>query len=92
LIYDRGTAIKIEAEFQDEQGNYFDPTSPKITIADKTGDKKVDGADLQKSDLGKYYYIYQSSTDDVVGQYFVEITGQSGSYTARTKTGQFRLE
>jgi len=91
-IYDRGTVIKIEVEFKDDAGDYFDPVSPSITIKDKVGNVKVSSEGLSKDATGKYSYIWQTKESFRKGIYYVEVKAQSGAYIGRVFRALCELE
>lgn len=81
--YKAGTAIRFDATIKDSAGAYIDPdTSCKCTIS-LSGTTIVDGADMNKDDTGRYYYIWQSSASATAGTYDVLISAVHGSYTSK---------
>lgn len=94
---DRGSAITIKVEFMRNPPygtpEYFDPTTPKISITDPAGTLRVNEASLVKDSLGKYYYICQTAVDWPVGRYSAKATGIDGSYSDVTvKSDAFVLK
>lgn len=85
MAYDRGSPILIEVEFKRRTPfgtlDYFDPTTPKITVTDQYGTVRVNAADLTKSATGKWYYICQTGATWSVGPYRSTVTGTDGTYT-----------
>jgi len=86
--YIAGTTIRIEVEIKDVDGEYvdFDGSSgediePVITIS--TGDvTEIIDEDMAKSTTGKYYYDWESTTDDTEGNYDIQITAVKNSKTS----------
>ena len=83
--FDRGSTVLVQVEFKRNvpfgDPEYFDPTTPKITIYDAAGLPKVTDADLQKQAVGKYYYICQTAVNWATGIYSGKSTGSDGSYS-----------
>ncbi len=75
----RGTVVKVEAEikrkppFQTE--SYYDPSAGvKVTITHvESGDTAVSTTSMTKHDTGKYFYYWQTDSNDRYGQYKIEI-------------------
>ncbi len=75
--FDRGTSVRIEAEFRDADGDLLDPgTYYKVTLTDPDGTVQVSAQAMTKDSEGKYYYDWQSETTDPVGSYDVVIEGK----------------
>lgn len=83
--YDLGSAFYVEVEFKEYtpfgSSAYVDPTAATITITDPDGTKKVDGVDFlpNKSATGKYYYLVETTTSWIVGDYKVTIESTKNS-------------
>lgn len=83
ITVDRGSAVLLEVEFKRTTPfgteDYFDPTTPKITVTDPAGTVKTNAADLLRQATGKWYYICQTETTWAVGIYGVKITSSDGT-------------
>ena len=84
MSYDRGSAILIEATFEQATPFVstlvkFDPTTPTVTITDSAGTAKVSAAALTKAATGQFYYICQTATNWITGDYKVSVTGLDGT-------------
>lgn len=83
--FDRGSAVLVQIEFKRNVpfGNpeYFDPTTPKISIYDPSGQPIVTDAVLQKQAVGKYFYICQTAVNWATGIYSGKSTGSDGAYS-----------
>jgi hypothetical protein len=93
-IFQAGTAIYIEMECKDKDGSLIDPESgPTITLTDATGTVKVDKADMTKKDVGVYWYIYQSLSNDAPGVWndSFAATASDGSKGKSVPTPVFEL-
>lgn len=83
--YDKGSAFYIEIEFKEYtpfgSSAYVNPSAATITIEDPDGIKKVDGVDFlpNQSSIGKYYYLVETTTDWIVGDYKVTINSTESS-------------
>ena len=74
--YERGTTIKITAEFK-SSGQYADPLYPRVNVYKPDGSKLIDNAIPFKSDTGRYYYYIETSSNAMLGLYMVEWIGWS---------------
>lgn len=98
MQHDRGSSVVIPVIFKDNSDpfvdpDYFDPTSPTITIRDPNGTAKVTTQALTKNAVGKYSYTCQTATNWLAGEYEVEVIAVSGSYTDVTiETNGFILK
>lgn len=85
--YDRGSPVTIKAQFKQQipygVDSYYDPTSPVPTISvyDAEGTKVVDDVLMDKSDVGKYYYVVQTTTSWPVGYSKAVVTSGDGTYS-----------
>lgn len=90
MTADRGSSVLIEVEFQKNtpygDAEYFDPSTSEINISDPEGTLKVDSAALIKSAVGKYYYICQTATNWLPGEYRIEVLASDGTYSDVTIT------
>lgn len=81
---DRGSAVTIEVTFFRKPpfstSVLFDPISPTVKVTDPNGTVKVNDVPLNKSSTGKYYYIFQTTSSDPLGNYKVEAKGSDGQY------------
>lgn len=88
ITVDRGSAVLIEVEFKRTAPfgteDYFDPTTPKITVTDPAGTVKVNAVDLSRQSVGQFYYICQTATNWSTGQYSAVVTATDGTYTDTT--------
>lgn len=95
-VYDRGSPVMIETEFQKYQAFsgliYFDPTTPKITVSDPDGTIKVNAIDMTKEDTGKWHHEFQTEEAWATGAYNVKITCSDGTFNDVTiARGIFKL-
>ena len=74
--YERGTTIKVTAEFK-SSGQLIDPLYPKLNVYKPDGTKLVDNVTPFKSGVGKYYYFIETSSNAMLGLYTVEWVGWS---------------
>jgi hypothetical protein len=79
--YKLGTAVKIQTVINQE-----DPDSVKVTIIDSAGTTKVDDVAMTEEDSTTFYYLFQSSSSDVEGRYYVTTKVTEGDYTGLAKT------
>jgi len=83
--YDRGSSFYILVEFKEyipfEDSDYVDPSAATITITDPDDTDVVDGANIlpNKSATGKYYYLVESLTTWITGDYKVTIESTEDS-------------
>jgi hypothetical protein len=98
--YDKGSSILIEVQFKKwtpfaSSATLFNPsTTQTITVIDPSGKKVVNAQALTNSTTGLYYYVIQTTTSWVVGEYNVQITSQDTTYsdvTALNKSDRFYL-
>lgn len=86
--YDRGSAVLVDVELKKAvpfgAADYFDPLTASITIYDPAGTVKINNQPLVESTVGKWYYICQTATNWVVGQYSAVVTATDGVYTDTT--------
>lgn len=82
--YIAGTTIRIEVEIKDVNGDYVDPDSvPKITISiGTTIVKNAQDMTQINDDDGRYYYDWQSTVNDIEGNYDIQITAVKSSKTS----------
>lgn len=82
---DRGSAVLIEVEFKTAVAfgpdEYFDPTTPTVTIKDSINTAKVTTAALTKVSIGRYKYICQTASDWKIGLYSTTVNAISGTYS-----------
>ena len=83
---DRGSTVTIEIEFKKRTPfgttwDYFDPTSPKVTVYNPGGEAVATDAVPTKSAVGKYYYIVQTLVAWMPGKYSTKVTGTDGAYS-----------
>ena len=81
-----GTAVKITIMVSIEN-----PTPVKIKITDPSSSIKVNEASMTQDAPTVFYYVYQSATTDLDGEYIATITASYGSYTT-LKQEKFILE
>ena len=81
--YDLGSSFYIEVEFWKYPpfgtSALADPDIYKITIKDPNNTKKVDAEDLTRDAVGQYYYLVESKTDWITGDYKVTINSTEDS-------------
>lgn len=82
---DKGSVVMIEVEFKKAipfaADEYFDPTTPKITIKDSLGTVKISEQLLVKASIGKWYAICQTQTSWKEGSYSAIVVAVDGTYT-----------
>lgn len=81
MYYNRGEAVRIRARFYDENDNLVNPsTSVKLTIKDKNDTELVSAQDMTNQSTGRYFYIYPTSSNSILGKYSVKIDALDHSY------------
>jgi hypothetical protein len=54
--------------------------SVKITITNPAGSVMVNAQSMLKNDTGEYYYIYQTTSSSILGEYHCTIIADGTSY------------
>ena len=76
-----GTCVKITTDIITPAGATI--TAVKISIADAAGTKQTDAASMSLDAVtGEYYYLFQSTSVMVAGEFKVVVTATAGSYAA----------
>lgn len=86
-----GTAVYISAQLKDPDNNLIDPDSIKCAIYDSEGRTKQAETDMTKKEMGKYYYVWQSASEDT-GPFTVTFKAVKDNFTSINKAILFELE
>lgn len=82
-IYERGEENYYVAKIKNIDGNaYVDPSSVSITIYDPCSNVTISSASMVSLTTGHYQYSYTIPNDAIFGQYNIEVTASSPTYTA----------
>lgn len=85
VTYERGKAIVFEVRFKKKEtpfGDYalFDPSgTPKVYIS-QDRESWGSGYNLDKFEVGKYYYIWQTTDSTAVGAWHAKAECTDGTY------------
>jgi len=101
--YQRGETVSIWAEIQNWADAYVNPSEGVIidlidpdgtTIDLDADDAEVTSGDMTRSEDGKYYYHYNTSSSSPVGWWRYKCTAQDGTSPAKytVAEGGFKLE
>ena len=81
--FNRGETVKSNLAIKDSDGNLTDPSSiPLITITDPDGTVIQNEQDMTFSAVGRYYYLLQTDSDNVLGRYEVKYKVVDGVLTS----------
>jgi len=82
-IYERGEENYYVAKIKNIDGNEdATPSSVSITIYDPCSTVTINSAMMFKLTTGHYYYSYSIPNDAIFGQYIIEVTASSPTYSA----------
>ena len=82
-IYERGEENYYVAKIKNIDGNaYVDPSSVSITIYDPCSNVTINSISMVSLTTGHYYYSYNIPADAIFGQYIIEVTASSPTYTS----------
>lgn len=74
-------------------GVLYSPTGGATVTVEhsESGTKEVDATAMTEYDTGKFYYIWQSATDDATGEYNIEINATDAGGNLRAIEGLIKL-
>ena len=91
-IYERGEENYYVAKIKNIDENLdADPSSVSITIYDPCSNVTVNSGTMVKLTTGNYYYSYSIPNDAIFGQYEIEVTASSPTYSVIYKDKFFVL-
>lgn len=91
-IYERGEENYYVAKIKNIDGNaYTDPSIVSITIYDPCSEVTIASAAMTRLSLGNYLYSYSIPVDTPYGEYEIEVTASSPTYTTIYKDKFFVL-
>jgi len=81
-LFAAGTTSFFYINFPDTMGNLYDPSDIDLTITDPNSNVIVDAVDLEKLDIGQYYYEWNIAADVTEGVFTILV-----AYTYHTASG-----